>query len=74
MTKTPTLIESLDSFVLKSLICVPGQIPAPANSHIWTSFGRTFTNVIYLIINILTVCASKQIVLNSHQKINSAHR
>ena len=54
MTKTPTLIESLDSFVLKSLICVPGQIPAPANSHIWTSFGRTFTNVIYLIINILT--------------------
>ena len=55
MTETPTLILPLDSFVFKSQICVPGQIPAPANSHIWTNFGRTFTNVIYLIINILTV-------------------
>ena len=49
------LIQPLDSSVFKSQICVPGQISAPANSHIWTSFGRTFTNVIYLIIFILTV-------------------
>jgi len=74
MTETPTLIQPLDSFVLKSQICVPGQIPAPANSHIWTSFGRTFTNVIYLIICNMTARALRIIVLNSHQKINPAHR
>jgi hypothetical protein len=71
MTKTPSLFLPLDSFVLKSQTCVPGQIPAPANSHIWTNFGRTCTNVIYLIINIMTVCASKLIVLKRFLKDNS---